>query len=153
MRPSRSASLWSRLGVALAGTAMLVGCQPPPKPPPPPTPAPPVPTADQAMTTQQQLMAIDPHAKVGQVEDVATGSHMAVVTGIPIADVKVGDIVSFTGPDRRPFANGTVTQLADPDRTHPVAGNQFPIVKYDANASGGRDPVKGDLAIIVPLGR
>ncbi len=162
MRPSRSvqrlrsglaSTLASTMGstaatvVGMAGLAALVGCQPPPKPAPAPMAPAPVPTADQVRTTQTQFAAMDPKAKVGHVADDDAAGHRAAVAGIAFTDVKVGDVISFTGPDQRPFATGTIVDLDN--HTSPA----FPllIVDYQQSASGGRDPKAGDLAIFIPL--
>jgi len=98
--------------------------------------------------TQQQFAAQDPHARVGRVASVKVDSHLAAVGGIPFADVKQGDPISFTGPDHDPFATGTIIDLDN--HTDP----KFPllIVDYQKGSGNGRDPSVGDLAITVPMG-
>ena len=157
MRPSRSVQrLSSGVGTAvlasvtaLAAATALVGCQPPPQPMAPPPPPPAVPTAADMDTTRQQITALDPRAAVGHVVKASASDHIAVVSGIPFTAVKVGDPISFTGPDHEPFATGTITDLDN--RTDP----HFPflIVDYSKSATNGRDPGDGDLAIFIPMGR
>ena len=153
MRPSRSVQrLSSAVGTAvLAATAAaaLVGCQPPVRPAPPAPAAPTMSTSQQAEDTRNQFVAIDPNAQVGRVDAVDAGSHMAVVAGIPLAKVKVGDTVSFTGPDHQPFATGTITIL---DNYTAPGAHEFLDVDYQKSSSNGRDPTAGDLAIVIPLG-
>ena len=151
MRPSRSVSLPlagsavpARVAAALAvgGLVALVGCQPPPKPPAPqPAPAP-MATMSQQQMIQQQVTSVDPRAKVGHVADVNAGAHMAAVAGISSGDVKVGDTISFLAGDHQTLANGSITSTE----------GGFLIVDYSV-ANGGRDPVDGDLAVTLPLGR
>lgn len=153
MRPTRSVyrpkSAVGSAALAAATAAALVGCQPPPKKAAPPPEPPPVPTANDAMQTQRQMAAIDPHARVGRVATVSDADHLAVVSRIPFADVKVGDPISFTGTDNRPFATGTITDLDD----HTSPGFPFLIVDYQKASPDGRDPVAGDQAITIPMGK
>ena len=155
MRPSRSVSpLSCRSAVAVLGVVgalgggLLVGCQAAPKPVPVAPSAPAVPTQQDQMSAQQRFTAVDPNVKVGRVAAVDASAHMAAVEGIAPTDLKVGDTISFTGPDYQPFANGSVKVMSPSNN-----GNQFPIVDYSKSPSGGRDPVVGDLAITVPLGK
>ncbi len=153
MRPSRSVyRLKSAVvsgGAAVAIAAGVVGCQPAPKPAPKPAPAPSVPTANEADMTRQMLNAVDPNAHVGQVAAASAPDHTAVVTGIPFADVKVGDPISFTGPNHQPFATGTIIDLDN----HTNPQYSLVIVDYQKASTGGRDPGPGDLAITIPMGK
>jgi hypothetical protein len=157
MRPSRSVQrLSSSVGTAVLASvagacvaATLVGCVPPPKPMAPPPPPPPVPTVDDVTQTQQQFAALDPHARVGHVAQASPADHIAAVSGIPFTDVKVGDSISFTGPDHEPFATGTVIDLDD----HTSPQYPFLIVDYSKSSTNGRDPTAGDLAIFIPVSR
>ena len=146
MRPSRSVSPPLALATAAAaGLAALVGCQPKPKPAPAPQPAP-ASTSAEVQQTQTMMMTIDPKARVGHVADVDPRAHMAAVAGIPLADVKVGDTISFLTGDHQTLANGTI-QTLDSTQSVPIV-----IVDYSI-ATGGRDPADNDLAVTVPLGR
>ena len=147
MVASRLASRLAPVSFAV-GLAMLTGCQPAPQPRPPAPPAPMVPSASQAMSTQQQFAALDPKAKVGRVAEVDSGMHMAAVSGINAADVKEHDTVSFADASNRVVANGQVISVD----AHTNPAQPFVIVDYARAPSGGRDPVQGDLAIMVNLG-
>ena len=148
MRPSRSVPRSLATVAATLVAAVLSGCQAPAKPAPPPPAAPPAPTANDSMQAQQQLAAIDPRAKVGTVAGVQPANHLAAVSRIPFEAVKVGDAISFTGTDNRPFATGSVIDKDDhTDPAHP-----FLIVDYQKASSGGHDPADGDLAITIPVG-
>ena len=74
---------------------------------------------------------------------------MAAVEGIAPADLKVGDTISFTGPDysavRQRLGQGDVAE----QQRQPVPHRRLLQVAI----GNGRDPVVGDLAITVPLGK
>ncbi len=137
-----SRSLVSML-LPLLGAVLLTGCAsaPPPVPAAPPiVPA----TADQEADLQAQLAKAYPGARVGHVSAVNGSANTAAVRGIPLGEVHRGDSIQFLDSRQTPISNGTVIDqnIDDPEY-------QFLIVQTEA-LSGGRTPVKGDLAVYLP---
>ena len=117
-------------GVLFAG--LIVGCANKPA-------AEPVVVAD-SMTfarVRDDVMRMDPKARIGQVSEVSPDENRAAVSDITTEGLKDGDIVTFLDGNQKPLTTGKIIRVL-PDSIH---------VKYDAPLEGGRVPIVGDLAV------
>jgi hypothetical protein len=134
------------LMVPALGAALMTGCATEPvKTPPPPAPVIVPASSDQAMNITLDVTKLDPSAKVGSVKAVNSSAGMVAVGGIPLDAVKKGDSIQFVDGRSNCVANGTIITIDK--STDPAV--PYLIVDYTP-ASGGRAPIKGDLAVFIP---
>jgi hypothetical protein len=115
----------------VCGLATLGGCATKPAEPTQPKIAP----AERVAAMRESVEKSKPGSQVGQV--LITFEQYAAVTDINVADVKLGQVVTFVDIDGNPVNAGTVARIVD-SNLH---------VKFDPN---GKRPVqKGDLAVIL----
>jgi hypothetical protein len=127
---------WMRwAGMAIfSGMTLVAGCQhkaPPSQGPvyPPAIPA--------GAESRKELQKLAPDAVIGQVVAVLREAQLVAVTGIPLNQIKVGDVVTFMGGEPAPVDAGVVKAIV----------NGAVQVRYDEPPAGGRPPVVGDLVI------
>jgi hypothetical protein len=114
----------------LCGLLAAMGCQPNAK-----KEEPVAATSDQLATLKVSIEKADPGSMVGEVIYTLADRPYTAVGGVDMANVKLGQIVSFVDGAGSPINNGTVVAIAG-DNAH---------IRFD-NA-GKRPPQKGDLAV------
>jgi hypothetical protein len=90
---------------------------------------------DQFIAARNEYQKQNPDARVGLVTAVLPDDHLASVGSVPVKDFAVGDIVSFIDAYGNIVATGQVEAIT----------NDQLNVRY--TPTGGRDPIKGDLAV------
>jgi hypothetical protein len=129
--------------LSLTAGVMMTGCAaPPPKPAPAPVIVPATP--DQAADAQKLLQTLKPGARVGHISAVDASNGIAVVFGIPIGEVHLGDSIQFVDGNLTPITSGTVKSADTVNPDYP-----FLIVHFEPVFTG-RSPAKGDLAAYLP---
>ena len=97
------------------------------------------PSGDQMVALRESISKNNPGSMVGQVVltlPTDTGS-LAAVKDIPIAQVKIGDVVTFTDAQGTPVGNGTIIRIEDD------------LLNVRFTAVGTRGVMKGDAAIVL----
>lgn len=123
-----------RRSVAIAVLTMsAVSCQ---KPPPPPPPAPVGATMEQVESVRTRYTQVSADARVGQVVALHTSEPLAAVGGVPVADFKEGDAVTFLDSGENVIAFGVVIRPVD-DTLH---------VRF-TTAPLGRPPIVDDIVV------
>jgi hypothetical protein len=127
--PLRSAG--TMMLALVCGLATLGGCATKPADSTQPKIAP----AERIAAMRESVEKTKPGSQVGQV--LITFEQYAAVTDINVAEVKLGQIVTFVDMDGNPVNAGVVARIVD-SNLH---------VKFDP--SGKRPVQKGDLAVIL----
>ena len=96
--------------VLLGGMALAAGCQQKVQVPQGPVYPPPMPVTAES---KQQLERLAPDALIGNVVAVVPESFLAAVSGILVAQIKVGDVVTFIGGEAAPVDVGVVKAIVN----------------------------------------
>ena len=99
-----------------------------------------MPSDDQVASLRDAMQRANPGSMVGSVIATLDDARLAAVVGIPVKEIKLGQVISFADVNGSPVNVGTVVGISiDPTTEDSIN------VKFDAT---GKRPVhRGDLAV------